>query len=229
MNQESITFYLELILEFAVGIFSETSIIFLIVGLIFLLLGSIIIALLLYIFIKGERVDGKVIGAVKEIRSKEKIRDNKKITEENESLFAIFEYIHPNGYKRQDKASSGGTSVLKYKTGQKVKLILCSGKTSCDVYDADDYSGFIVGGILFLIGSGITYGSASFYASLGLSGLALLGIVVSLLFKILENKKNKSKYNCKPTEVKIGEIRAIEEFVKEENQKKHNHEDQTHL
>ena len=195
--------------------FAEVSIIFLILGIVLFLLGATILALTVHTLITGQRIDGTVIGAVKDIRIKEKIRDGRIEKDRKETLHAIFEYIQNDGSTHQEKSCSGGSSVLKYKTGQRVKLIVCHQKEFNDVYDANDYSAPILGSILVVVGFGIIFQAASIYASFGISILALLGIIVSLVFKLFKGKNKKTGVRIHPNKFDPSKVRPIEEFIGE--------------
>lgn len=204
--------------------FAEVSIIFFLLGLVFFLLGIIILFFSLLIRIIGKRFSGKVIGAIKDVRFKEKKRDGEIIKEKKENYHAVFEYVDEEGVTQQRKSSNGGLSVLKYKTGQEVGLIVHKSKKHHDIYDAKDHSSFIMGGIFFLVGFGIIYQSASFYASLGISTLALIVILITLVFKFIGGRKEKAKLRKKqnievikdPMAFNFADVRPIEELATEE-------------
>jgi len=65
--------------------------------------------------------------------------------QQDEWLSLIYEYNDLDGTTRQTKASNGGSSVLKYKTGQKVTLVIHHYKGEDEIYDADDKSPYVVG------------------------------------------------------------------------------------
>jgi len=165
----------------------------------------------------GQRVDGVVIGAINEVRIKEKERDGKIEKERDECLYLIYEYIDADGSTQQVKSSSGGSSVLNYTTGQKVTLIIYCHKGVDDVYDAKDKSPFIIGGILFGTGAILTFMAANLYASLSVSLLALFGIAVSM---VLRGKSTKTNSRVPHNQYDPNEIRPIEEFVREAKLKK---------
>ena len=196
--------------------FAEATIFGFIIGLVFFLLGLFIIVATTHTILVGKRVPGKVVGAVKDVWIKEKNRDGKIVKKRRETLFAIFEYIRPDGLLHQEKASSGGSGVLKYKTGQEVNLIIVPSGKYDDVYDADDYSVIIIGIILLAIGFGIMLWAANAYASLGVGVLTLISVVGVFIFRILTGRKKKQKKHGESKHVKAfdpAEVRPIEEFV----------------
>lgn len=217
MNEKFIAIFKHLV-DYIDIAFAEVSIIFFILGMVFLLLGFVIIALTVHTLVTGQRINGRVIGAVKDIKIKEKIRDGKINKERKEYLHAIYEYTQLDGSTHQKKSSNGGDRILKYKTGQKVKLIICPRKGYIDIYDAEDSSAPIMASIFIIVGFGITYQAANIYASLGVSTISLLGVIASLVFRILKgNNRNPKKDGIidRTNNFESKDIRPIEEFIEE--------------
>lgn len=211
---ETLSATIQTISDFIDLAFAGASLLGVLLGLVFFLLGIIILAATLFVSITGRRVTGKVVGAVKDIRIKEKNRNGKIETERKESLHAIYEYTRPDGTLHREKSSNGGNSILKYRTGQDVELITTPYGEYDDVYDANDRSPVIMGGIFILIGFGLMYWAASFYASLGISTLGLIAILTILMYKILTRNKTKSKSSSKHhKEFDPAEVRPVEEFT----------------
>lgn len=211
------------IIDFINLAFAEASIIAFVVGLVFFLLGFIVIALTIFVWITGQRVTGKIVGAIKNIRIKEKMRDGKVKKKRKETLYAIFEYRRPDGSVHQERSSNGGSSTLKYKTGQEVSLIIVPGAEYDDAYDANDRTSLVIGGLFLLIGFGVMFQAANFYATLGISTLAFLGLIGMLAFKLLSEKSNKRK-NKKAGQAKsskhhkhfdVADVRPVETFLEE--------------
>lgn len=194
---------------------AEASIGLFIVGIIFISIGLFLITGTLYTLIKGQRVDGVVIGAIKDVRIYEKEKGGKIIEKREEWLNLIYEYDHADGSTKQVKAATGGSSVLKYKTGQKVKLNIYRHKGIDEVNDIEDRSPFIIGGIFFCIGIIITLVAANLYASVGASILALLGIFISLILRGKRKGDSLEKKNHSEDYYDPAEIRPIEEFARE--------------
>lgn len=213
--ETSIKSILEYALRIVQGMFAEASIFLFVFGLIIFLIGLAFLVLVVYVRIVGVRVEGRVLGAIKESYLKEKVRDGKTIKVPQETLYAIFEYPRANGSLHQEKASEGGSAVLKYSTGQTVNLLVVPDDGYDDVYDADKKSDYIIGAVLFLVGVMLMYHAASLYASLSMSAFALFIIVISLLIKGFSRKKHKSKPSAQAKHFKhydLESIRPIEEF-----------------
>lgn len=212
------------VFEYSIGMihmaFAEVSVVGFLLGLVFFLLGLVILTLAVYIAISGRRTVGRVVGAVMDIRIKEKVRNGETVREKKETLWPVYEYKDLKGVLVKRKGSEGGSGVLKYKTGQKVNLIISTSKNNIDVYDADKKSALVMGGVFLLLGAGIMNWTASFYAMLGLGVLGLVGVFISLLFKVLGSKGNR-KRTLKDTSkdgLDSEAIRPIEYFVEKEKQ-----------
>jgi hypothetical protein len=222
MDETAVTIF-KTIIGFIEVAFAEVSIIFFILGLVFFLLGVALFAGSIYTKIAGKKFSGKVIGAINDVRFKEKNRDGVIKKEKKETLHAIFEFADADGVTHLHKSSNGGNSVLKYKTGQDVELLVCRHKNFSDVYDAKDNSMFIMGMIFLLVGFGIMFQSASFYASLGVSTLALVAIIATLVVKLMGGRDVKSKTtggsSNDPYKFDPADIRPIEEFAEAEKLK----------
>ena len=211
---ERLTTTIQTMVDFIDLAFAGYSLLGVLLGLVLLLLGIIILATTLFVSITGQRVTGKVVGAVKDIRIKEKNRNGKIEKERKETLHAIYEYTRPDGTLHREKSSNGGNSILKYRTGQNVELITTPYGEYDDVYDANDRSPIIIGSVFILLGFGIIYWAASFYASLGISTLGLIAIMAILLYKILTRNKTKSISSSKHhKEFDHAEVRPVEEFT----------------
>jgi len=209
---------MEFIVNFIEGAFAEASILLLLLGAVFLLLGLVILVLSLYIYFIGYRVDGKVLGAIKEVRIKEKINNGKLEKKVKENYFAVYEYQQKDGSIHQEKSSNGGNNILKYKTGQSLKLIVFPHQEYDDVYDVKDRSSFIMAGVFILIGVIIIERAASLYASLSLGLFTLFLILISFIVRlILGRKKKKKTLQTKTKHHKhfdVTDIRPVEDFAR---------------
>lgn len=205
------------IVSYIDAVFAEASIILLIFGVLLFLIGTALVVSIIHVLMTGHRVNGTVIGAIKNVRVKEKTRDGKIERERKETLYAIYEYIDSNGVTRQERSSNGGSGILRYKTGQGVKLIVCPAKEYNDIYDSEDASSLIAGSIFIAIGVGLIFLATDIFASLNITILTLLGIIVSMVFR----GKNKNKSTKKKTTDSIlpnrfdrNKMRPIEEAEK---------------
>lgn len=194
--------------------FAEVSIVFFLLGLVLILIGLFLCVGSFYTLMVGRKVDGVVVGAIKEIKIKEKEKKGKIEKQQDEWLSLIYEYNDLDGTTRQTKASNGGSSVLKYKTGQKVTLVIHHYKGEDEVYDADDKSSYVVGGILFIVGAIVTFMAASFFASLSISLLSLLGIAISMVIKG-KNKKKQPGSQKPDSQYDLKDVRPVEYYVDE--------------
>jgi len=164
------------------------------------------------------------IGGVVDKRVKERINDGKRVEKNKYSIKAIYEYIDDDGSTRQHKSSNGGTFVLKYKTGQEVKLIVCRHKTKPDdIYDAEDSTVFVVSFFCLAIGFGLIFMASNIYLSLSISTISLISILLSLALR--GKNKDKSKERDKAPRVPTGQfdpskIRPIEELAKEREERR---------
>jgi hypothetical protein len=112
--------------------------------------------------------------------------------ESRQSYTAIFEYQRPDGTLHREKASEGGSHVLKYKTGQSVDLLVMPGEKYDDVYDASKKGFFYIAIALIIIGAILMERGASIYASLSIGTVTLVIILLSLAVKALMGRKKKS-------------------------------------
>ena len=221
---ESFVSIMGYIVSFIDGIFAEASIVLLLLGFIFFLLGAVILVASLYIKFTARHVDGNVIGAIKDTRIKEKTRDGKVEKETKINYFAVFEYLRSDGTLHKEKSSNGGNGVLKYKTGEAVKLLVIPQDEFDDVYDENDKSPYIMGSILFLLGVFMIERATSLYASLSLGAFSLSVIIVSFSIRMmLGRKKKKKKLSVKQKHYKyfeLDEIRPVEELALEEEDRR---------
>lgn len=232
--EEIIAAVFEFIFATIESFFAEYTIMFLLVGLATLLLGVFIICFQIYTIIKGQKIDGTVIGAIKDVNIKIKNGNVIKKRLNYGTLFPIFEYTQADGTTHQDKGSSGGTHVYKYKTGQKVKLIIYSKDKYNYVSNAKSYFEYILGIVFAAIGMGIIYCYASFFASFNFSTFIWLSVIASLALKFKDginkmikeyrkNKDNKGKIFMLKRNFDPNHVRPIEEFVKEREQNRQKH------
>jgi hypothetical protein len=183
----------EAFFDFVQGMFAETSILLFLAGLALFLGGLALIALSLYIRIKGYRVRGKLLGAI----AKKRNNKNKSGKTVSGSFTPIFEYQRPDGSIQQTRASEGGSYVLKYKTGQLVNLVVYPHDGYDAVYDADKKTGIYIGIVILIIGALLMERGASLYASLSVSTLTLSLILLSIAARFLTGRKKKRKSTVK--------------------------------
>lgn len=194
---------------------AETAILLLLFGLVFLLIGLFIIIVTIINVFFSPTVNGRVAGAVKAIKNKEKLKDGKLVKESKERLYPIFEYPKADGSLHHIRGSSAGTHVLKYKTGQDVKLVINNSRFSeeATASDVGNRTGWYLGLFFSAFGSIIIYMAADILTSLTISVMAIVGIAISLLFK--------RKGSLKPTKVKkeiifdLNDMKPIEDFTEE--------------
>lgn len=203
--------YVVLLIE---NFIAETMILQLLLGLIFFLIGLfIIIATIINVFFSTS-INGRVAGAVKAIKYKEKMKQGKLVKKSKEWLYPIFEYPNEDGSSHHIRGSSGGTTtVLKYKTGQDVRLII-----NDDIFgeeptadDADSATGVYFGLFFAALGSLLMYMAANILTSLSIGLMAIVGIAITLIFK--------GKGSIKSTKVKkeyiydLNDMQPIENFI----------------
>ena len=206
------------IIGFIEGFFAETAIILLLVGIVFLLIGLFIVIASVVQRLIYPSVNGKVVGAVIAVKSKEKTVDGKRVKKSKEWLYPIFEYTDQDGSPKRIRGSSGGTHVLKYATGQAVNLIIDDEKynvagTEVTATDTGGRTGFYFGFFFAALGLLVIYLAASILASLTIGALAIIGIVISILVR--------GKGKIKPNKVKknyiydLKDMRPVEGFINE--------------
>jgi len=217
MNEVFISVF-KYIIEFIHHAIAEVSIILFLFGLIFFLIGIAILVAIVFVILRGERVNGKVIGGIEEIRFKEKEANGKVVKKTRKSLRAVYEYTGAGGSVHHNKSSNAGDFVLNYKTGQPVKLIVCRYKEkNDDIYDIEERSPIIIGGVFLFIGIFIIFMASSIYTSLGIGAVALLGIIVSLVFKVKNKPRPSSSYKgVSHSKLDLNKVRPIEVFLKDE-------------
>ena len=203
------------------GIFAEASVVLLLLGFILSVLGLLVLILWGYIRLTAHRIAGTVVGAVKDVRIKEKERKGKLETKVRENYFAVYEYVRPDGTLRQEKSSEGGDDVLKYATGQKVNLLVVPHEDFDDVYDADKNTALILAVVLLLPGLALMATASKLLISLSISGMSLLVILLFLLIKIAlekgRGKKNSKKNPRSKQHIKYfdpSDVKPIEEFLR---------------
>lgn len=207
---------MEFILLALESLFSELFSIWVLLALVFILIGLFLVMAMIYIRLFGVRVQGKVVGAINRKRIKKKVRDGKETERVKHTLYPVFEYIMPNGKEFTSLSSEGGTGTLKYTTDQEVKLIVSPTKDYHDVYDASNFSAFIVGLIFIASGVGIIYSVGQLYAVFGMGIISILVGVILLIYRIVTDKKSKlvKKSDFKKDDKKfdIQDVKPVESF-----------------
>lgn len=212
--------------DFALSFLAEYTILFLLVGIALILFGATFISIRVYSLFVGKKVNGKVIGAVRDVEVK--IKDGEIVEKRLTSgvLFPIFEYTLTDGIIRQDKGSSGGTHVYNYKTGQIIKLIVWPREGYNDVSDSQGYAEYVIGAVSISFGAYIVYLYISTFSSLNFGAFIWLGAIVSLAIKFKDklnklikkyrsNKENLEKAKALKRGFDPSHVRPIEEYVEE--------------
>jgi hypothetical protein len=168
---------------FHLELFSIVAIPMFLSGLI-LLFGGLVAGLMwIYIQCFGRRLEGRVIGGVKDVQLKKRQRDGEEVIKRKERIFAIFEYPCPDGSLHQEKASNSGGD---YTTGESLTLIVHRHKGYDDVYAARDRDGLIILVILVPAGVFLLALATQFTMALEIGLIAfLLGLVILALRVIL--------------------------------------------
>jgi len=113
---------LSFISDFVLSVIAEVTITLLLAAIALTLFGVFIIGFKLVFLLKGQNVNGVVIGAVRNVKVKIKNGEIVKKRLNSGVLFPVFEYTLNDGVSYQTKGSTGGSHVYKYTTGQAVKL-----------------------------------------------------------------------------------------------------------
>lgn len=208
--------------QFIESFIAETSIGLLLFGLIFLIIGVFVIFITIINIFFSPRINGRVAGAVNAIYTKEKLKNGKLVKRSKTLLYPIYEYSQEDGSSRYIRGSNAGSHVLKYKTGQEIKFIINDGRFDSEgidtAVDLDDRRGFYVGLFFTALGSAMVIGATDILASLTIGFIAIIGIAISLLFKLKDNIKPSKKK--KETIFDFNDMRPIEEFIEESTDQK---------
>lgn len=218
---------LNYILGWVQSLLAEALVLFLLVALAFVLFGISIVFYKIYLRIQGQVIVGTVIGAVKKV--KVTIEDRKIIKKrlKHGSLWPVFEYTLADGTVRRDKGSYAGSHVYRYKTGQKVKLIVHQKGSDFDVSEAKSYFAYIFGvSSIFLGGCMIYIYLTEFYSQFNTNTLIWLGAIFSLalkykskIIKLIRDYKENSELKKSASKVRRTfdpeHLHPIEYFVNE--------------
>ena len=191
---EQFTGYFETIIQ---AMFSEAFAFSFLLGALLFLVGIGFLLLFAISRFTGKRVPGTVVGAVMRRKIKIKKVDGQEKEKIKETLYPVFEYEKSDGTLHRERSSEGGSSTLKYVTGQTVNLIVREDDEYDDVYDADSLGALYAGLILAIIGLAVMaqVGSMASALGIGLFSLVLVTIVrisAALLHKN-NNKPNREK------------------------------------
>ena len=174
-------------------LFAEGILVFLLAGMLGSLLGLFILIYSILQISRGPKVDGTVVGAVNGLIvrtvSEDGTVDGELVEKSSEKLYPVFEYTKSDGTKQRVRCSQGGKQrVLKYKTGQSVRLVVQKGESGDEdtAIDIEDRSGIWIGLIFALSGIPlIVIGGGDLLRAISSVGiLAFLGIVASLLRRV---------------------------------------------
>lgn len=220
------------IVELAVSFLAEGIICFILVGLSVFLLGLFFISYEIKTHLKGEKVNGTIIGAVKDVKVSFKGKKMIKKKLNSGSLWPVYEFTLADGLKRQQRGSTGGSHVYKYKTGQNIKLNVHHEGDDIFVRGSEQYFIYILGIIFCLFGGGIIYvGAYKLSPGFNISSFIWLMAVVSLLLrfkgKIItfikdrkENKKNFIKAQAIKRSFAPEDLHPIEYYIEEREQRR---------
>lgn len=215
--EETQTHIFQYFIDFVHGVIIESFSIGFLLGLVLSFLGLAVLALLIFIRIKGRRVSGTVAGAVQVVRIKTKTRDGETREEEKKTLYPVYRYTKADGTEYQERGSEGGTMTKNYATGQNVNLLVVAADGYDDVYDADSYGALYMGVGLFAFGGGIMALSSSAYNALGASALTVSLVMIFLVIRGVFSLfgQGKIKKRAKPYSKKFapGDLKPIEDFL----------------
>lgn len=195
----------------------STLSIWFVLGIILFCIGLFALTIHVLYQIKGRRLEGTLVGAVKKTRIKKKERDGKVIEKVKETIHPIYDYIRSNGSARLEIGSDSITSSEDLKTGQTVNLLVWEHKLYDDVVNADKKSALYVGLVLMGIGGFLmsimlmAYGfNITFWISVVL--ILIPGLYKLVTFLLAGNKS----YNTIPESKNFSEadIQPIEYFFK---------------
>ncbi|NKB35399.1 MAG: hypothetical protein GKR91_20050 [Pseudomonadales bacterium] len=200
------------VFEFVIqSIFAEAFAMTFLLGFVLFLVGVLLFGLFVLSRVLGERIQGKVAGAVIHKRVKTKTIDGERKEVIKETLYPVFEYQRSDGTLHKERASEGGTSTLKYKTGQDVNLIL----REDDGYDADNYGALYLGLIFLAIGLVFMVQVGSMASAFGMGILSLVLVIIARIAVAFQSKarRNKKAEKKKYTkEFDLADLKPIEEF-----------------
>ncbi|MEM6999344.1 MAG: DUF3592 domain-containing protein [Pseudomonadota bacterium] len=178
--------------EFAfTAIFSEAFSMGFLVAFVVFALGCLLLVLFAATRCMGYRTVGVVLGAVQEIRIKQKSRDGEQVEKRKTSVFPVYEYRSQSGETRIMRGSEGGSFVAGYATGQHVELIVREARDYDDVYDAEQKGALFLGLAFAATGAGLMAWIGSLAASFGLTITALLVLGIARIAISLAGHKNK--------------------------------------
>lgn len=199
------------------AIFSEAFSMGFLVAFVVFALGCLLLVLFTVTRCMGYRTVGVVLGAVQEIRIKQKNRDGEQVEKRKTSVFPVYEYRTQGGENRIMRGSEGGSFVTGYATGQHVELIVREDRDYDDVYDAEQKGALYLGLAFAATGAGLMTWIGSLAASFGLTITALLVLGIGRIAISLAGHKNKlpkqrrapySKQVCAEDIVPIEELAA---------------------
>ena len=174
---------LSFISDFVLSVIAEVTITLLLAAIALTLFGVFIIGFKLVFLLKGQNVNGVVIGAVRNVKVKIKNGEIVKKRLNSGVLFPVFEYTLNDGVSYQTKGSTGGSHVYKYTTGQAVKLTVWPRGSYNDVDDAKSYIAYIFGAILIGAGGFLFCFYMSNFASLNIGVFIWVGAITSIAIR----------------------------------------------
>ena len=206
-------FLSEKLVHFITITFAEVFVSLFLIGSLFVIVGLYFIYSIIHPrFFGSGSVRGRVLGAVMHhlpVASK----DDSEVVKTMDFLFPIFGYREADGTIKTVRGVHAGTHVLKYKTGQKVSLIIHKSDlgykdTATDTGNLSPiYWGafFIVIGIFMMVKYGL---SLSLFS---ISLTTIIAIAISILVRTLFKYKAKKKKN--ELVLDFNKTRPIEYFV----------------
>lgn len=207
--------YIELMIQ---AVFSEAFAFSFLLGAVLFLVGIGFCLLFIVSRLSGKRIPGTVVGAVLQRRVKTKTVDGKETQKIKETLYPVFEYQKSDGSLHRERASEGGSSTLKYQTGQAVNLIVREDDGYDDVYDAGAFGALYLGLAFSIIGLAIMIQVGSMASALGIGIFSLIVVIAIRVTNAVLNKKSPTDSTVQQKYSKAfdpNELKPIEYFQKQ--------------
>lgn len=187
------------------------------VGFVIFLIGLLLTGLYLLTRTLGRTCPGTVVGAIKEIRVKTKVRDGQQVEKRKETLYPVFEYARADGGLHWQRGSEGGSATLKYSTGQTVRLRVREDQEYDDVYDLDQRGALYLGVPLLGVGLVLMVQVGSVASAAGVGLLTLLAIALLRVASALTSGRRSGARSSRDStpynqSFDMDQVRPIEEF-----------------
>jgi len=181
-------------------IVGDIPIIALLVGTMFLLIGIFIVFTIVVRFIFCRRVPGKVLGAIRRVKTDEDKIGEKTVIDTVIYYTPVYEYMRKDGSIGVSKGMQGGNLTFTYNTGQEVSLMVLENSRFDEVTDANSKfgaKGMIVAAVFLLIGAAIILPAGGVLSTLKVSlttvFIASAILVTKLVFEHKEKASKKHK------------------------------------